>query len=147
MAHKELQVSGVSEGFTTTVSAGHHLYYLDEPEQAGGHDLGPNPLQALLGALIGCENITASAVAKQMDFDLRGVAFSVKGSYDSRGLKGDHNVRTYFEKVELRAELQTSESDERIKALKEATDARCPIFNTLKAADVELVTNWVRSEQ
>lgn len=147
MAHKELLISGISEGYTTTVTAGNHLYYLDEPEDAGGHDLGPNPLQALLGALIGCENITAVSIAKQMNFDLRGLAFSAKGMYDSRGLKGDPDVRTYFNKVEIRAELLTNEPDERIKALQETTDARCPIFNTLKAADVELVTTWVRAEQ
>ncbi len=144
MAHKEIDVTGVSEGYTTTLTAGPHLYYLDEPEKVGGHDLGPNPLQALLGALIGCETITATAAARQMDFHLEGISFSVKGAFDSRGLKGDPNVRTYFEKVEIHAELQTEESDERIKELQETTHARCPVFNTLKAADVTLESTWTR---
>jgi uncharacterized OsmC-like protein len=79
LAHKELHVTSVSEGYTTTITAGHHMYYLDEPEKLGGHDLGPNPLQALLGALIGCETITAVAVAKEMKIDLYQLSFSVTG--------------------------------------------------------------------
>lgn len=145
MSHAEITVKGISEGFTSTLTAGQHMYYLDEPEKIGGHDLGPNPLQALLGALIGCENITAVVVARQMDFDLRGISFSVTGEFDSRGMKGDPSVRTYFEKINIQAELETNEPPERIKALQETTDQRCPIFNTLKAADVQITTHWIKT--
>lgn len=142
MAHTEIKVTSVSEGYTSTITAGHHMYYLDEPEKVGGHDLGPNPLQALLGALIGCETITAVAIAKEMNFGLRNLSFSVNGNYDTRGLKGDPNVRTYFEKVELKVTFQSNETTERIKALQTETERRCPIYNLLKAADVNLVSYW-----
>ena len=142
MAHTELNVSSVSEGYTSTITAGHHMYYLDEPERVGGHDLGPNPLQALLGALIGCETITAVAIAKEMKIDLHNLSFSVNGAYNSRGLKGDSSIRTYFEKVEIKATFDSNESPERLEALQLETERRCPVYNLLKAADVNLISHW-----
>jgi uncharacterized OsmC-like protein len=38
--------------------------------------------------------------------------------------------------------LLKHESDERVKELKEKIDARCPVLNTLKAADVTINTTW-----
>lgn len=145
MAHTEIMVTSVSEGYTSTITAGHHMYYLDEPEKVGGHDLGPNPLQALLGALIGCETITAVAVAKEMDIDLHNLSFSVNGEYDTRGLKGDPNVRTYFENVKIKVAFQSNESLERINTLQLETERRCPIYNLLKSAGVKLVSHWEKA--
>lgn len=144
MAHKELHVTSVSEGYTTTITAGHHMYYLDEPEKLGGHDLGPNPLQALLGALIGCETITAVAVAKEMKIDLYQLSFSVTGEYDSRGLKGDSSIRTYFSKVEIKVSFESDASQEDLNALQSETERRCPVYNLLRAANVNLVSHWER---
>jgi putative redox protein len=145
LAHTEIMVTSVSEGYTSTITAGHHMYYLDEPEKVGGHDLGPNPLQALLGALIGCETITAVAVAKEMDIDLHNLSFSVNGEYDTRGLKGDPNVRTYFENVKIKVAFQSNESLERINTLQLETERRCPVFNLLKSAGVKLVSHWEKA--
>jgi putative redox protein len=145
MARIQLTASGVAEGSTSEIKTGNHTFYIDEPERLGGNDKGPNPLQTLLGALIGCESIIANMVAKEINFDLQGISFSVKGELDPRGYMGDPNVRTYFEKVEISAEVKTSESEERIQKLQELTDIRCPVFNILKAADVEIVTNWKKA--
>ncbi|MDE3840414.1 osmotically inducible protein C [Bacillus methanolicus] len=146
MARIQLRASGVAEGTTSEIKTGNHTFYIDEPESLGGNNKGPNPLQTVLGALIGCENIVANMVAKEINFDLQGIIFSVKGELDPRGYKGDPNVRTYFQKVEISAEVKTSESEDRIQELKKITDSRCPVFNLLKAADVEIVTNWKKAE-
>ena len=131
--------------YTSEIKTGNHTFYIDEPERLGGNDKGPNPLQTLLGALIGCESIMANMVAKEINFDLQRISFSVKGELDPRGYMGDPNVRTYFEKVEISAEVKTSEPEERIQKLQELTDSRCPVFNTLKATGVEIVTNWKKA--
>ncbi len=72
-------------------------------------------------------------------------ASSWSGELDTRGLMGDPEVRTYFQKVEITAEVKTNETDERIRQLQETTDRRCPLFNTIKAADVEIVTTWTKA--
>jgi putative redox protein len=140
-----MRVSGNGKGMQTVLKAGNHTVTIDEPPAMGGQDSGPDPLTTLLSALAGCENVVANMVAKEMEFDLQGIEFDIKGVLDPRGFMGDPNVRTYFEKVTIQAKVKTSESEERIKELQTKTDSRCPVYNTLKAADVEIETNWTKA--
>ncbi|GIM45833.1 hypothetical protein DNHGIG_13820 [Collibacillus ludicampi] len=102
-------------------------------------------MSLVLSALAGCENIVANLVAKEINFDLQGIEFDIRGEFDPRGLMGDPNVRPYFEKVTIHAKVKTSESEDRLKELQEITDSRCPVYTTLKAAGVELESNWVKA--
>ncbi len=111
----------------------------------GGTDDGQDPLSNLLASLAGCENVIANMVAKEMEFDLKSIEFDVNGELDPRGLMGQADVRPYFEKVSVHAKVTTSESQDRIDELKEKTDARCPVYTTLKAAGVELEANWTKA--
>jgi putative redox protein len=139
------RITAVSEGMQTKARSKHHHIIIDEPRDMGGKDEGPNPLGTLLGALAGCENVVANMVAKEINFDLQGIEFDIRGELDTRGFMGDPNVRPYFEKVTVEAKVKTTESEERIKELQEKTDLRCPVYTTLKAAGVEMVTNWVKA--
>jgi putative redox protein len=145
MAKVTEQITAVSQGMQTKVKSANHHFIVDEPQAMGGKDEGANPLGTLLGALAGCENIIANMVAKDINFDLQGIEFDIRGELDTRGLMGDPNVRPYFEKVIVNAKVKTNESEERIKELQEKTDLRCPVFTTLKAAGVEMVPNWVKA--
>ncbi|EDL65557.1 hypothetical protein BSG1_00625 [Bacillus sp. SG-1] len=40
--------------------------------------------------------------------------------------------------------MQTSESQERVDELQRIVDARCPIYTTMVAADVEMIPNWTK---
>jgi uncharacterized OsmC-like protein len=139
------RITAVSEGMQTRAQVKNHTLIIDEPQHMGGKDEGPNPLGTLLSALAGCENVIANMVAKEMNFDLQGIEFDIRGEFDPAGLMGDPNVRPYFEKVTINAKVKTSESEERIKELQEKTDLRCPVYTTLKAAGVEMVPNWVKA--
>jgi uncharacterized OsmC-like protein len=139
MAKTVEKITAVSEGMQTRARSKNHTLIIDEPPHMGGKDEGPNPLGTLLSALAGCENVIANMVAKEMNFDLQGIEFDIRGEFDMRGLMGDPNVRPYFEKVTINAKVKTSESEERIKELQEKTDSRCPVYTTLKAAGVEIV--------
>ncbi|MED1204142.1 OsmC family protein [Heyndrickxia acidicola] len=145
MANVTERITGVSQGLQTKVRSVNHHFIVDEPQAMGGKDEGSNPLATLLGALAGCENIIANMVAKDINFDLQGIEFDIRGELDTRGLMGEPNVRPYFEKVTVHAKVKTTEAEERIKELQEKTDLRCPVFTTLKAAGVEMVPNWVKA--
>ncbi|CAM3002906.1 OsmC family protein [Paenibacillus sediminis] len=145
MAKMIERVTAVSQGMQTKVTAANHQLIIDEPPSMGGKDEGPNPLATLLAALSGCENIVGNIVAKEMNFDLQGIEFDISGEFDNRGFMGDPNVRPYFQKVTVNAKVKTSESEERIKQFQQTTDLRCPVFTTLKAANVEMVTNWTKA--
>ncbi|SET45555.1 OsmC family protein [Paenibacillus sp. NFR01] len=146
MANIKLVATSTTEGLTSTVKAGTQQFYIDEPLSQGGGNRGPNPLQALLGALIGCENVIARTVAKETGFDLQGISFKAAGELDLRGLAGDTDVRTYFDNVEVRVEVVTTETEARILELQQETDRRCPIFGTLKAAGVRMNPVWTKAE-
>ena len=141
----EFHVTGTTDGMKSNLKAEQHNITIDEPPAMGGTDKGPDPLSGLLATLAGCENVIANMVAKEMNFDLQSIEFDVHGELDPRGLMGESGVRPYFEKVQINAKVTTSESQERIDELREKTDARCPVFTTLKAADVELEANWTKA--
>lgn len=137
-------VTGITENMKTTVKAKQHEIIIDEPPILGGFDEGPDPLSYLLASLAGCENIVASMVAREMNFDLQSMNFDVKGEFDPRGMRGDAGVQVFFKKVWFKVSIATSESAERTAELKEKTDARCPVLTMMKAAGIELETEWVK---
>ncbi|WP_297991159.1 OsmC family protein [Anoxybacillus sp.] len=138
-------VQATVEGVTTRVKAGKHEFVIDEARQMGGQDLGANPLQMVLGALAACENVTAHVVAREMNFDLQDMTFTVKGQFDPRGFMGDSSVRPYFEHVSVEVAVKTNESEERIQQLKEKVEARCPVYTLLKAAGVQMNDQWYKA--
>jgi putative redox protein len=147
MADTMLRVAVTADAhkMQTTVHAGEHEFVIDEPPKLGGTDTGANPLQYFLGALAGCEDVIANFVAKELNFQLDGIHFEVEGLLDQRGMGGDPNVRPYFDKVVVRATVQTPESDERLRELQSKVDQRCPVFTTMKAAGTQMAVDWRRA--
>ncbi len=62
----EIGVEGFSESpAKMNICSGKFQITIDEPENIGGTNKGPAPLQVLLMALAGCLNITGHDVARQ----------------------------------------------------------------------------------
>lgn len=141
----KVHVTGKSEGMRSDLNAGKHTVIIDEPANMGGTDTAADPLATLLSALAGCENVIANLVAKEINFDLSGIEFDVKGLIDPRGLMGDKSVQPYFEKVTIEAKVKTTETQDRIDELQRLTDERCPVYTTFKAAGIELEPKWVKA--
>ena len=70
-------LSAVNEGGMRTVidfgDAG--SFVTDEPIAHGGTNEGPSPLQAVVGALCGCESVTFHRTAEERDFAYRRITF------------------------------------------------------------------------
>jgi uncharacterized OsmC-like protein len=116
----------------------------DEPVAHGGTSEGPSPLQAVLGALCGCESVTFNRTAKEMGFAYDGIEFEAEFTIDIRGRMGQRGVRQHFQTVRVEAIVATDESEERFVAVIEETEARCPVFNLLNDAGVNMKVRWVR---
>lgn len=115
----------------------------DEPVAHGGTGEGPTPLQAVLAALCGCEGVTFRRTANDMGFAYDSLDFEAAFTIDIRGRQGDRSVRPHFQTVRVRAVVATDESEERLRAVIEETEARCPVFNLLRDAQVDLRMEWV----
>lgn len=138
-------VNAQTDGFALTAKAGKHELVLDESETLGGNNTGPNPMQTALAALVSCENVTANIAAREMGFDLKGMTINISGTFDPRGFMGDPSVQPYFEEVTINVKVDTTESVERIQAIKEKVEGRCPIYTLFKAAGVKMNDNWVKA--
>lgn len=117
---------------------------VDEPVPHGGAGEGPTPLQALLGALCGCEAVTFRRTATEMGLSYSSLDFEAAFTIDIRGRQGDRSVRPHFQTVRVRAVVSTAEPAGKLAAVIEETEARCPVMNLLLDAKVDLRVEWLR---
>jgi len=117
---------------------------LDEPVPHGGTGQGPSPLQAVLGALCGCEAVTFHRTAAELGLRYESLDFEAAFTIDIRGRQGDRSVRPHFQTVRVRAVVATAEPMPELAAVIEETEARCPVMNLLLDAKVDLRIEWVR---
>jgi uncharacterized OsmC-like protein len=117
---------------------------LDEPAPHGGTGDGPTPLQTVLAALCGCEAVTFRRTATELGLTYGALDFEAAFTIDVRGRQGDRSVRPHFQTVRVRAVVSTAESLERLAAVIEETEARCPVLNLLLDAKVNLRMEWLR---
>ena len=129
----------------TSVDFGEHGHFVfDEPSAHGGTDLGPSPLQGVLGALCACEAVTFGRTAQEQGFDYSAIAFAAAFSIDIRGRQGVRSVVPHFRSVKVEATVMTSESPVRLQEVVEETEARCPVYNLVKDAGVRIEMVWIR---
>lgn len=55
-----------------------HTWYVDEPQDKGGADSAPNPMQLLLSALAACTTVTVQMYAARKQWPLTGVEVDVQ---------------------------------------------------------------------
>lgn len=66
----------------TTVEARDFELVVDEPDDMGGTNEGPNPLEFLLAGQAGCLNVTATKVATDMGIELEDLEITIEGDFD-----------------------------------------------------------------
>jgi putative redox protein len=122
------QIKSVMDADRTIIKVRQHEFSIGWP----GSEIAPCPGEYLLGALAGCTSGVASLIAKQMNFDFKSITF------DMNGLGGTN-------RVSATAMLETTESDERIQQLREATEKMCPVHKFFKSTGIEMNIDWKRS--
>ncbi|RWR12855.1 OsmC family protein [Siminovitchia fortis] len=118
---------------------------VDEPKSLGGTDKGPNPVELVLAGLSSCASVMIALIAKEQDFSYTDVKFKNEGTLDLRGLQGVEGVSPHFQSVTFDVIFATEESKERIDALKEEVERRCPVLNLLADAGIKVEGNWVKA--
>lgn len=115
---------------------------MDEPESLGGGDTGPNPMEYVLGALIGCKTVVFALVAKEHGFTYSHLEFDLKGSLDVRGLEGVEGVRPYFQSIQGTIKVTTDEDQAALNKVVQESARRCPVYTMLEAAGVAFDLDW-----
>ena len=110
------------EKFAHDVTAGEHTFTVDEPESAGGDDLGPSPQELLAAALAACTAVTMAMYAQRKGWNTSGLAVDVDYTPAERGCPT---------KFELVLKMPAHLDEEQIERLK-VIAAKCPVHRTLE---------------
>jgi putative redox protein len=111
-----------NDGFKHTVSVRTHEVTVDEAEDDGGTDSGPNPQEMLAASLASCTAITIEMYAKRKGWDIGDVRVDVDYEPAQRG-----SPTKFKMKMHLPKELP-EEQRERLTQIA----AKCPVHRTLE---------------
>ncbi|KAB1186635.1 MULTISPECIES: OsmC family protein [Haloferax] len=116
----------------TRVSTRGFEFVVDEPEHLGGTDVGPNPVEYLLGALAGCLNVTAHLVAREMELDIQNLTIDIEGDLDPAKFMGlSDDARAGYEEIRVDVSADVDASDETIRTWLSTVEERCPVSDNL----------------
>lgn len=119
------------EGFTVSNSIRDFQLTADEPENMGGSNEGPNPVEYLLVGLGSCLCIMTRMMARKLRLDLDTVDADVEGDIDLRGMQGAENVRAGFQQIRANLELEGDMSEEDKQKLLQMVRLSCPVDDSL----------------
>jgi uncharacterized OsmC-like protein len=126
-------VSGESESHTRlSVETRGFEFVVDEPENLGGDDEGPNPLEYQLGALAGCLNVVGHAVAREMDLGIESFEVDLEGDVDPAKFMGKNmEPRAGFQEIRVDLDVQTDADAAALEEWIERVEERCPVSDNL----------------
>jgi cytochrome P450/uncharacterized OsmC-like protein len=136
--------TGTAQHLTAAGDAGHR-FSADAYPAFGGQDAAPSPLFYALGSLTSCNQVTATLVAKDLDIRLGSWSFEVQGDLDTSVLVGGADGNANFDRVSVRATVETDATDEQFATLVAETERRCPVTQLFKRSGVEWDNQWEKA--
>ena len=119
-------------GTRTTVEARDFELTIDEPEQMGGSNEGPNPLEYLLAAQAGCLNVTGQQIAGDMGIEIDEIRFSIEGDFNQAAFAGKDDDRTGLQDIEVSMSVESDADQGTIEEWVKRTEARCPVSDNIQ---------------
>lgn len=134
MADIKFRAKAHSENATKTVvkTRGFELV-VDEPQDLGGGNEGANPVEFVLAGYAGCLNVMAHVVAKEMNFELRGMKIDLVGNLNPARLFGQSfDERAGYKEIEVTLKPDCDVDDATLATWKDSILDRCPVGDNLK---------------
>ena len=119
-----------------------HTIYTDGLKGMGGADQAACPAFHALASLTSCAQVTASLVAKDLGIRLGAWKFDVNGDLDVRVLVSGAEGNANFDRVVVRARVETDASVEQFTRFVAETERRCPITQLFKRSGLVLDSTW-----
>lgn len=121
------QVNGARQ-----VSIRHHAFVNDSGAEMGGFDLGPSPVETLLGALGGCLAHTILIQAALREVPLDGLDVTVTARSDPRAGHPKHpDVPVHPQDIVCAVEINSPADERTLARLLAAAERVCPITSLL----------------
>lgn len=137
-------VSATGTGVAQALEAGGHRFAADALPAFGGQDADPSPLYYALAALSSCNQVTGSLVAKDLGVAVGRWTFEVVGDLDPSVIAGGAEGNANFDKVTVRASVETDADDAQFAELVSETERRCPVTQLFRRSGLELDSAWTR---
>ncbi|OJV20789.1 MAG: osmotically inducible protein C [Bacteroidetes bacterium 41-46] len=134
MADSRFRVKAHSASATkTVVKARQFEIVIDEPAELGGTDLGANPVEYVLAAFAGCLNVMAHVIAKELNFELRGVEIDLYGDLNPARLFGmSFDERAGYKQISITLKPDTDADEATLAKWAEMIEDRCPVSDNLQ---------------
>lgn len=116
----------------TTVEVRDFELTVDEPEEMGGQNEGPNPLEYLLVGQAGCLNVTGQQVASDMDIGIDDLEITIEGEFNQAAFAGNDDDRTGLQDVEVSMTADADADETTIEEWAERVESRCPVSDNIK---------------
>lgn len=129
----QFSVQGKAYNATKTeIKARKFRFLIDEPENLGGEDDAPNPVEYLLAGYAGCLNVVAHIVAKEKNIRLDQFEVNIEGDINPSRLLGyPTNDRSGFQAIRVTIDIKTDAGEEENRLLLDAIKQRCPVNDNL----------------
>lgn len=125
--------SRLRNGFLAKIDIRDFSFVSDEPKNLGGTNLGPSPVEYVLGAFAACQEIVIKAYATVLGIDLVSVQVDVEGNLNLNGFLNLTDDRAGFTDVKYKTTVETKETDpEKLQQLEELSTERCPVLDIIK---------------
>jgi len=127
------EATGTSSSDTgLEVSARDFKWLVDEPPSLGGGDIGPNPVEYVLGALLGCLNVVVHLVAKEKGVVLTSFTAHAKGELDpSKFLGKEPAGRAGYSVIEVTIDVESEADQATLDEIIAIAETRCPVSDNL----------------
>lgn len=114
------------------VKAGDFTLIVDEPENLGGTNDGPNPVEYVLAALAGCLNVVGHLAAEEMGFELKDLKIDIEGDLDPAKFSGKKtDARAGYQEIRATMKPDTDADQAALEKWVETVEERCPVSDNL----------------
>lgn len=117
----------------TMVQARNFKIIVDEPQELGGTNLAANPVEYVLAAFAGCLNVMGHLIAKEMNFELRGIEIDISGSLNPNKLFGKCDKdRAGYKGIIVSLKPDCNADAETLQKWMHEVEARCPVSDNIQ---------------
>ncbi len=106
---------------------------VDEPENFGGKDSAPTPVEYILAGYAGCLNVVVNLIAKEMGITIKNLEINIVGDINPEKLLGvSDKERAGFKSLNIQLDIKSDSSKEMLQKLLNQVKERCPVNDNIK---------------